>query len=76
MVEPLGESKNDIVVSDINASRSHAELTCDPQGIWRITDLGSTNGTLVNGFQVASQELEEGDRVTIGTTNFVFTYRG
>ncbi|MEE0845976.1 MAG: DUF3662 and FHA domain-containing protein [Eggerthellaceae bacterium] len=70
------ESKNDIVVSDINASRSHAELTCDPQGIWRITDLGSTNGTLVNGFQVASQELEEGDRITIGTTNFVFTYRG
>ena len=69
------ESKNDIVVSDINASRSHAELTCDPQGTWVITDLGSTNGTLVNGFEVASQPLQEGDRITIGTTNYVFTYR-
>lgn len=70
------ESGNDIVVPDINASRSHAELSCDQQGIWHITDLGSTNGTLVNGFEVASQPLEEGDRITIGTTNFLFTYRG
>lgn len=70
------ESKNDIVVPDINASRSHAELACDAQGTWHITDLGSTNGTLVNGFDTASQPLEEGDRITIGTTNFVFTYRG
>ena len=69
------ESKNDIVVSDINASRTHAELTCDPHGTWVITDLGSTNGTLVNGFEIASQPLQEGDRITIGTTNFVFTYR-
>ena len=70
------ESKNDIVVSDINASRTHAELTCDAQGTWYITDLGSTNGTLVNGYETASQPLEEGDRITIGTTNFVFTYGG
>ncbi len=70
------ESKNDIVVPDINASRSHAELVCDAHGTWHITDLGSTNGTLVNGFDTASQPLEEGDRITIGTTNFVFTYRG
>ena len=69
------ESKNDIVVSDINASRTHAELACDPQGTWVITDLGSTNGTLVNGFEIASQSLQEGDRITIGTTNYVFTYR-
>ena len=69
------ESKNDIVVSDINASRTHAELACDPQGTWVITDLGSTNGTLVNGFEIASQPLQEGDRITIGTTNYVFTYR-
>lgn len=70
------ESKNDIVVSDINASRSHAELACDAQGTWFITDLGSTNGTLVNGYGVASQPLEEGDHITIGTTNFIFTYQG
>ncbi len=70
------ESKNDIVVADINASRSHAELTRDAQGNWYLTDLGSTNGTLINGYEVASQMLEEGDRITIGTTNFMFSYRG
>lgn len=67
------ESKNDIVVNDINASRTHAELRLEPQGVWTITDLGSTNGTLVNGGEIATHPLREGDRITIGVTNFLFT---
>ena len=67
------ESKNDIAVRDVNASRTHAELRFEPQGVWTITDLGSTNGTLVNGREVATQPLSEGDRITIGMTNFMFT---
>ncbi len=67
------ESKNDIVVHDINASRTHAELRLEPQGVWTITDLGSTNGTLVNGAEIATSPLREGDRITIGMTNYVFT---
>ena len=67
------ESKNDIVVHDINASRTHAELRFEPQGVWTITDLGSTNGTLVNGAEIATHPLREGDRITIGMTNYVFT---
>ena len=67
------ESKNSITIPDINASRSHAELTLSPQGIWVLTDLGSTNGTFVNGREIASQPLANGDRITIGTTNFVFS---
>lgn len=67
------ESKNDIAVHDVNASRTHAELRIEPQGVWTITDLGSTNGTLVNGREVATQPLSEGDRITIGMTNFMFT---
>ena len=67
------ESKNDIAVHDVNASRTHAELRFEPQGVWTITDLGSTNGTLVNGREVATQPLSEGDRNTIGMTNFMFT---
>lgn len=67
------ESKNDIAVHDVNASRTHAELRFEPQGIWTITDLGSTNGTLVNGREIATQPLSEGDRITIGMTNFTFT---
>ena len=68
------ESKNDIAVHDVNASRTHAELRFEPQGVWTITDLGSTNGTLVNGREVATQPLSEGDRITIGMTNFMFTH--
>lgn len=67
------KSKNDIAVHDVNASRTHAELRFEPQGVWTITDLGSTNGTLVNGREVATQPLSEGDRITIGMTNFMFT---
>ena len=67
------ESSNDIVVQDINASRRHAELRLNTQGIWVITDLSSMNGTLVNGVSVASHPLYPGDIVTIGKTEFEFT---
>ena len=67
------ESRNDITIPDINVSRTHAEISLSPQGAWVITDLGSTNGTLVNGAEIATHPLREGDRITIGMTNFVFT---
>jgi len=37
-----------------------------------ITDLGSTNGTLVNGRQIHEQDLADGDTVTIGETDLQF----
>lgn len=67
------ESHNTITVPDINVSRNHAEITLSPQGMWVITDLGSTNGTYVNGRAIASQPLNEGDHISVGTTDFVFT---
>ena len=67
------ESKNDVVVPDINVSRVHAELRLDPQGTWIVTDLGSTNGTYVNGRAVKAQPLASGDQLTVGTTTFAFT---
>ena len=66
------ESGNDIVVQDINASRKHAELRLNTRGIWVISDLGSMNGTRVNGVSVASQPLYPGDIVTIGKTEYRF----
>lgn len=66
------ETQNDVVVDDINASRTHAEIKYEPQGVWVITDLGSTNGTLVNGREVTSQVLNNNDYITIGMTNFIF----
>ena len=67
------ESHNDITIPDINVSRNHAEITLSPQGAWIITDLGSTNGTYVNGRAIASQPLNEGDHISVGTTDLVFT---
>lgn len=69
----MGRDKgNDIVVDDINASRTHAELKFEPQGVWTITDLGSTNGTLVNGKEITTEALRDGDYITIGMTNYIF----
>lgn len=62
----------DIPVKDISASRHHAELTLSPQGLWIISDLNSTNGTIVNGKTIASQPLYVGDVITIGKTDFEF----
>lgn len=47
-------------------SRNHAELLCGPFGQWWIHDLGSTNGTYVNGSQVQDRMLNPGDEVRIG----------
>ncbi len=66
------ESTCDIVIPDINASRTHAELCFDQPGVWVLTDLGSTNGTFVNGRQITSQVLQGGERIVMGTTNLQF----
>lgn len=69
----IGRSRqSDIVLDDLNASRSHAELRFDPQAGWSITDLGSTNGTLVNDKAITSQRLSNGDRITVGMTDLIF----
>lgn len=71
----LGRATNcDIVLDDLNASRTHAEVFRESPGVWGLADLGSTNGTLVNGKHIASVLLNNGDRITIGTTTFVFTF--
>lgn len=61
----------DIEVDDDNASRQHAKLRPTERG-WMVEDLGSTNGTRVNGFRAAAQLLSDGDQVTIGGTAFDF----
>ena len=71
--EKIGrESTNEIVVSDINASRTHAEVHMEPNGSWIISDLGSTNGLYVNGRRVNAAQLRDADIVLIGTTRLEF----
>lgn len=54
---------------DSMASRKHAVFTPGPQGL-AVQDLGSTNGTMVNGQKVQMQPLKPGDTIQIGTTVF------
>ena len=61
---------NDLVLSDLNVSRHHAELRKSPTGSYEIVDLDSHNGTFVNGQQVSSQMLTEHDIVSIGNSTF------
>jgi hypothetical protein len=62
----------DVVLGDRGASRRHAQVRTK-DGVSTLTDLGSTNGTRLNGATVQSRALEDGDRITIGTT--VIEYR-
>lgn len=66
------ESNNHVVIEDINVSRLHAELRCNENGQWVITDLGSTNGTFVNNRRVKSSPLRDADQLTLGTTKLEF----
>lgn len=68
-------STNDIVLSDSNVSRRHAELRREGDD-WILVDLGSTNGTLVNGKLAKEHVLSDGDKLAFGTTELVFRTKG
>ena len=58
-----------VVINDTNVSRQHAEVWRTDQGI-AIRDLGSTNGTFVNGYRVDAVSLSPRDEVMIGSVRF------
>jgi len=64
-------SECDVVVDDPGASRQHATIRRTGSG-FLLTDLGSTNGTLVNDQSVQEHVLQDGDRITIGETVLEF----
>lgn len=55
----------DMVVAEATISRAHAAVGYDDQGFY-VQDLGSTNGTLVNGARIERQKLKQGDEIQIG----------
>ena len=69
----LGRSRKcDIVVDDPNVSREHAEIR--PRGgSWVLRDLGSTNGSSINGRRTDGAEvLKPGDEIELGTSTMTF----
>jgi pSer/pThr/pTyr-binding forkhead associated (FHA) protein len=65
----------ELVLKDNRASRRHARLAAR-DGVLVLTDLGSTNGTRVNGNRVTEVVLGAGDRVQIGETSLVVETTG
>jgi hypothetical protein len=64
----------DVQVADPGASRQHARIV-RRDGAFVLVDLGSTNGTLVNDDLAHERTLDDGDRITIGTTVLEFRSR-
>jgi Protein of unknown function (DUF3662)/FHA domain len=68
----LGRSRDcDLQLTDANVSRRHAEVRQEGASYW-IVDLGSTNGTELNGRRVERAQLSDGDRITLGATDVRF----
>jgi FHA domain-containing protein len=58
---------NGVVLHDARASRRHARIVADGSG-WSVEDLGSSNGTFVDGAQVRRSRLDRGQIITVGET--------
>jgi hypothetical protein len=60
---------------DVGISRRHARIDFDGNQVV-LTDLGSTNGTMVNGQRVSAVALNPGDMIQVGTTTLTFRLDG
>jgi Protein of unknown function (DUF3662)/FHA domain len=71
----VGRSEeNDIVISDPNVSRQHARLSRSDNG-FVVEDLGSTNGTLLDGAPIDRERIDDGDELTFGQSTARFVRR-
>jgi pSer/pThr/pTyr-binding forkhead associated (FHA) protein len=62
---------NDIIVEDSRVSRHHAQLRYRNRQFW-LADLGSTNGTFLNGERVSESALKDGDSISLGGLELTF----
>lgn len=58
---------HDLQIDDATVSGDHAIIECRREGGFQVKDLGSTNGVFYKGRKVESQELNDGDFITLGT---------
>jgi ABC-type multidrug transport system ATPase subunit/pSer/pThr/pTyr-binding forkhead associated (FHA) protein len=67
---------NDVVVNNVLVSRNHASIRRLSRDRFEVVDLGSTNGTFLNGRRIVTAELHEGDLISVGGHDFRFTAQG
>jgi pSer/pThr/pTyr-binding forkhead associated (FHA) protein len=69
-------TEGDVFLDDITVSRKHAVFERRTDGSWYVRDVGSLNGTYVNGEQVEETRLATGDEVQIGKFKLTFFAAG
>ncbi len=69
-------AENDIQLDHRSVSRTHIKITRGADGKCRLTDLGSANGTLINGERYKEVELRQGDLITLGHLELRFVAAG
>ena len=67
--------ENDLQLRDHQASRQHVQFSLAAER-WSITDLGSTQGTLVNGARIDTHVLQDNDRIQVGNVLLTFVAEG
>jgi FOG: FHA domain len=73
----IGRSPDtDVFLDDVTVSRTHAVFERRDDGSWFVRDLGSLNGTYVNGEQVDETKLTTGDEVQVGKFKLTFFAAG
>ncbi len=63
---------NDLCLADISVSGSHCEIALEPGGQLRVRDLGSTNGTFIEGQRISEALAEPGQRLRLGSLELLF----
>jgi transcriptional regulator with GAF, ATPase, and Fis domain/pSer/pThr/pTyr-binding forkhead associated (FHA) protein len=66
------DASNQIVVGDAAVSRKHCSISKGASGVFELADLDSQNGTLLNGTPVSRNAVHHGDRIQIGSSEYVF----
>lgn len=63
---------SDVFLDDVTVSRRHAEVARTPEGVYVLRDVGSLNGTYLDGERIEEVALREGAQVQIGKFRLVF----
>ncbi len=70
----VGREQQEVALDDPGVSRRHAQVKRQPDGSLALLDLGSTNGTKINGIAIEPNilvPLKDGDRVTLGCWTYI-----
>ncbi len=69
----LGRAGADFDLKDASVSRKHCEIACKEDN-WQVRDLGSSNGTFLNGERISEGDLKDGDVLKLGQTEVAFKF--